>query len=277
MSIRTILLACTLTLSVAVQAQSYQELVRQAMTALGSDSISQAQTLLEQAISLDPAIPSNAILFQYLGEIHQRKGEGQKAIEAYGRGLDISPTNLDLLLGRASAYMQGGQPERALTDYTKVLEHSPAHEEARFFRAYILTQARRYREARADYETLLSNNPNHEDARLGLALLNLKTGRPREAIESLEALTILYPKHARHALALSNVLIERKEYERASTFVTQAVDAEPDNPDCYLTRATLCLELKMRDQARQDCQKALSLGANPDEVATLLSQITSGM
>lgn len=255
-----------------LHAQLYELGVKQVIEALGADSLDKAEGLIEQTIRLDPMKKSNAILYQYLGGIYQKRGQSEKALEAYTKGIVLSPTK-DLLLSRSSLYLQQNNQDKALLDYNKVLEGEPDNEEALFFRAFILSSQRRYKEARSDYRHLLELNPMHEDGRLGLALMNNKDGRPREALEQLDALVQFYPNHAKHYLARAQLYIERKEYEKARRDIATSIELEPENPECYLSRATLNLAMKKKKLAQQDCRQAISLGASPDEVASLLSLI----
>ena len=186
--------------ALTAHAQLYEQSVKQVIDALAADSLEKAEGLIQQTLRLDPARESNIILYQYLGEIYQRRGESERAIDAYTKGIGLSPTSTRLLLGRASIYLQINNEGRALGDYSKVLEAEPDNEEALFFRAFIYSQQRKFKEARSDYDRLLKLNPMHEDAMLGLALLNSKDGRPREAMEQIDALVLLYPNHARHYL-----------------------------------------------------------------------------
>ena len=261
----------------------YEQNVRSVIEALAADSLEKAEGLIHETLRLDPARKSNAILYRYLGEIYQRRGQNDKALEAYTSGImtiDYLPNAVDhssplcgLLLSRASLYLQTNNLERALNDYNKVLELEPDNEETLFFRAYIYSQQRRNKEARADYNRLLEVNPMHEDARLGLAILNSKDNRPREAMEQLDALVLIFPHHARHYLARCGLYEKRKEYEKAMKDVGKALELEPQNPECYLTRASLYLAMKKKRFAKQDCQKAISLGASPEQVAPILSEI----
>ena len=252
-----------------LHAQLYEQSVRSIIEALAADSLDKAEGLIQQTIMLDPVRKSNAVLYQHLGEIRQRRGENEKALEAYTKGIDLSPTT-DLLLSRSSLYLQLNSQDRALADYNKVLESEPDNEEALFFRAFILSSQRKYKEARTDYKHLLELNPMHEDARLGLAILNSKDGRPKEAMEQLDGLVHFYPNHARHYLARCGLYEQRKEYEKAKKDINMAMELEPENPECYLTRASLYLAMKKKRLAQQDCKTAIRLGANPEEVASIL-------
>ena len=68
---------------------------------------------------------------------------------------------------------------------------------------------------------------------------------------------------------------QRKQYEPARHDYDKAVSLAPEDAEVYLARATFCLALNERKQAMADLKQALKLGANPDEVATLMHQATS--
>ena len=140
----------------------YEQNVRSVIDALAADSLEKAEGLIQQTLLLDPARESNAILYQYLGEIYRRRGENERALDAYTKGIDLSPTTLGPILSRASLFLQQNNQNRALSDYNKVLELDANNEEALFFRAYIYVGQRKYKEARADYNRLLEANPMHD-------------------------------------------------------------------------------------------------------------------
>ena len=260
-------------------AQTYQQNVKAAIEALAADSLDRAEDLIHQALQLDPSKESNAVLYRYLGEICQRRGEGDRALDAYTLGIGVlqhSALGSDqksslsaLYLSRASLYLQRNDEAHALADYNEVLTLLPDQEEALFFRAYIFTQQRRNKEARADYSQLLELNPMNEDARLGLAVLNSRDNRPREAMEQINSLILFFPTHARHYMVRCGFYEQRKEYERAMQDAKKAIELEPENPDCYITRASLYLAMRKKELARQDCRTAIRLGASQEQVASL--------
>ena len=287
LEVRTLLLCLLLSLfqvgrhgGGSVHAQTYQQNVKAVIEALAADSLQKAEDLIQQTLKLDPGRESNVVLYRYLGEIRQRRGQDDRALEAYTSGIALlRHSSLDddkksslgaLYLSRASLYLQRGDDAHALADYNEALTLSPNQEEALFFRAYVFARQRRNKEARADYERLLEINPMHEDARLGLAILNSNDNRPREAMEQLNSLILYFPTHARHYLARCGLYEKRKEYERAMQDVKKAIELEPENPDCYITRASLYLAMKKKDLARQDCRTAIRLGATQEQVAPFL-------
>ena len=61
-------------------------------------------------------------------------------------------------------------------------------------------------------------------------------------------------------------------YEEALNDLNQAIKLSPENPDYYVSRATLYLDMKKRRLARQDAQTAITLGADPREMASMLKK-----
>jgi hypothetical protein len=51
------------------------------------------------------------------------------------------------------------------------------------------------------------------------------------------------------------------------------MELEPENPECYLTRASVYLAMKKKKLAQQDCKTAFRLGASAEQVAPLLGEI----
>ncbi len=245
------------------------------MEALATDSLQKAEKLFRSALQKEPALKSNALLYQYIGQIQERREEYEKALESYTMGINISPTTMGLLLCRASLHLGQGRNERALADYNAVLELNEDHTEALFFRAYIRMQQNLYKQARADYERLIRLDPNHRQGRLGLVLLNDRDGRPREALEQINSLIVAYPTDADLYAVRGGMEQQRKQYESAITDMNRAIELAPRRADLYLNRASLLLEMRKKKAARQDCHRALELGATKEDVAFLLKEATS--
>ena len=170
-----ILMASLCLVAVAAQAQSYKEYVRKALDAMSMDSTEVAERLFREAMRVEPAQRSNAMIYYQIGRMQEHRGKLEKALESYTMGLNVAPHVLPLRMARAKLYMQLGNKEKALVDYSDVLDWKADEQEALFMRAYIYTEQRLYKKARTDYEALLKLNPAHEEARIGLTTVR---GRP---------------------------------------------------------------------------------------------------
>lgn len=259
----SVIVVVNVLIPVSTHAQRYQQLVKRGLEQLQKDSLLQAEATFREAMDADPLIKSNALLYQYIGNIQERRGEYQKALDSYKMGLTISATTTSLLLCRAALYLRLDNQDRAMADYTEVLNLEPDQTEALFFRAYLYSQRRDYKRARVDYDRLVKLDPMNEKARLGLAILNDKDRRPREAMEQLDALVQLFPSHAELYLVRGGMLLNRKQYELAQVDIEHAIELEPENPDCYVSRSQLYKAMKKKKLAQADAKRAIRLGADP--------------
>ena len=267
---------CLCACVMGVQAQShgtYKEYVRRALEAISDDKTEDAEELFREAMKAEPAQRSNAMIYYQIGRIQEHRGKPRKALQSYTQGLNIAPHVLPLRMARARLYMEMGNQEKALVDYSDVLDWKEDEEEALFMRAYIYTGQRLYKKARADYEALLKLNPAHEEARIGLVLLNEKDNRPREAMEQINAMIAAAPDHAVLYAVRAGLEQTRKQYEASEADFTKAITLDPSNIDYLLNRAALYAEIGETKKARADLDKALELGANPEDVASMRHQL----
>lgn len=258
-----------------LRAQTYQQCVRKAIDFLAVDSVEKAKSQFKEALRLEPASPSNVVVYRYLGHIYEHEGKLQNALDSYGKGLHMEPADTALRMRRAALFLLLGNEERAVQDYSDVLERHADCLDAYYFRAYAYMCQRKYPLARADYERILRMDNMHENAGLGLVLLNDKDRRPREAMEGINRLIECYPKHSHLYLVRAGMEAERKQYEPARHDYERAVALAPEDSEPYLSRAIFYLQTGERSNARTDLKRALQYGADPDVVATLMLQTAS--
>ena len=76
---------------IQLSAQTYDELVSNAIDAIEKDSLYQAENMLKEALRLEPANMRNALLFTNLGTVQRRMGKNKEALESYSLALNITP------------------------------------------------------------------------------------------------------------------------------------------------------------------------------------------
>ena len=251
---------------------SYDSLVYRGIDAMSNDSLSKAENCFREAMRQEPTNAANVLLFRYLGQIQERQGREQEALESYTAGVNLSPKNLDLRLDRAALLFRMGDDQRALMDYTDALDIQPENIEALGMRAYIYAEQHNYKKARDDYEALLSIDPMNERARIGLILVNDRDSRSVEARRQIDALIEMHPDHAVLYAIRGGIEQRHRQYEMSLADLSRAIELDPKNADYYVSRATLYLEMGKRKLARQDAQEAVRLGADPKEMASMLKK-----
>lgn len=248
-------------LAAPVQAQTYDEWVRQAEEAVAADSLRQAEACLLRAVSLEPANAHNVWLYTNLGALQRRLMRYDEAARSYGFALNVAPYHVPALLGRASLYMETNRLELARIDYSLVLDIEKEHTEALLMRAYIYKVQRNYKFAKADYEQLLRLQPQHFAARLGLAMLYQAEGDFDRSLALLDALLADQPERGDLLCrARAEVELDRNRPEQALIDIDRSLQADDTQADSYLLRARILLAQDKTAQARRDIQKAVALG-----------------
>ena len=266
-----IFLAALLALPTFAQ-DRYSELVEKAMEYTKLDSLVQAEELYREALKLDPNNARNALLFSNLGTVLNRQGRREEAIEAYTFALNITPYSTAMLLNRAALYLDSGLFDKAYIDYCNVIDLIPEETEARIMRAYIYIRRRDYMDARIDYNVVLSNDGTNKTARLGVAILDEKEGRFKAAADGISLLITEYPDDPSLLKMRANIYIEQGYNDLALLDLEEAASLDPSDPDIFLTMGDTCLKLKLKSEARNAYEKAISLGIARQELAEQLRQ-----
>ena len=88
-----------------------------------------------------------------------------------------------------------------------------------------------------------------------------------------EADVILFVVDVMNGVVRAGLEQTRKQYEAAEADFTKAISLEPKNIDYLLNRAALYIETKRKKEARADLDKAMELGANPEDVASMRHEL----
>ena len=123
------------------QVSDYRAYVRRALESMSADSTEKAERLFREAMRIEPAQRSNAMIYYQIGRMQEHRGKPEKALESYTMGLNVAPHVLPLRMARAKLYMQLGNKEKALVDYSDVLDWKADEQEALFMRCVYLYRA----------------------------------------------------------------------------------------------------------------------------------------
>ncbi len=249
-----------------LQAQTYDELITDALDAARVDSLSKSESLFKQALKMDPANMRNALLFTNLGTVQRRMGKTDDAIDSYTLALNITPYSVVTLLNRASLYLEKNLFDKAYLDYCNVIDIDKTNKEALLFRAYIYMQRRDYKGARMDYNALLQEEPGNSTARLGRALLNQKELRYRESLEDFNRLVSDYPRETSYLKARATLEVEMNTPDLALLDLEEAAKLDPKDAEIYVMCGEIYLNQKKKREAYVAFEKAIELGVPRPEL-----------
>ncbi len=268
-----VLILCSIFSSVcALQAQSYNEIVEQAMGCVKKDSLVQAEQLFRKALKLEPNNARNALLFSNLGTVQKRLGKTDEAIESYTLALNIIPYSTAMLLNRAALYLEKDLLQKAYLDYCNVIDLVPKNQEARLFRAYIYMQRREYKEARVDYNVVLEQDVKNKTARIGLAMLDEKEGRFQSAMDAMNRLVSDYPQDASVWKMRANMEWEHGQLDAALYDLDEVLKLDARDAASYVMKGDIYLEQKKKSDAREAYEKAITFGVSHAELLEKLKQ-----
>jgi len=120
-------------------------------------------------------------------------GHYEEAISYYGLVLQIIPSDIDALIGKATALDTIGNHEEAILFYDMALEIDSSEIDALNGKALALDNIGKHEEALSYYDKVLEIDSTDIDALFGKAVLLESLGREEEAISNLEKIETLIP------------------------------------------------------------------------------------
>ena len=249
-----------------LSAQTYDELISHAMSAVEADSLYQAESLFKKALQKEPANLRNALLFSNLGTIQRRMGKNKEALESYSLALNLTPYSKTMLVNRASLYLEMDYLDKAYVDYCNVIDLDAKNQEALQFRAYIYMRRRQYQDARNDYQSLLEAVPGDKTARIGMAMVNQKLQRYRESLEEFNRLIVDYPQDVSLLKARAELEVEMNTLELALLDLESAVKLAPNDAEIYVMCGDIYIAQGRNREAYRAFEKAIELGVPRPEL-----------
>lgn len=166
----------------------------------------------------------------------------QTAQNLFERALKLrpqAPENAVVRHNIGRIYMARRQWKDATTLFSQVLAEYPQFDDMREDRASCYVELSQHDQALKDYEQLVMRHPDDAHYLLLRALMLSYTGRKYDAIDELDAL----------------------------------IEADSENADCYLVRASIYTDLGNKGYARRDLDRAVALGIPKDDILDLYEQL----
>lgn len=246
----------------------YFILMGEADRAIADRDWNEAVARLNDAIAVDPANPSNALVYCNMGLCQSYLGNDSLALEAYDLSLEIAPRMSVALMGRGRSLLALNRDHEAFGAFGDVIEVDSLSQEARFFHGMMALYGGNAEIAEADFNVLRSVAPDEDDTYIALSTLYSLTGREREAIPYLTLLIESHPD-AEYYAALAGCYLALGYLSEASATIHDGLELFPADPELYYYRAWLYRDMYRNDDAKKDARKAVELGASPVRVAAL--------
>lgn len=195
-----------------------------------------------------------------------------KAVEMFGRSLEVDPSNAAAHYKLSEIYIKGGELIKALPSAMKTLELDPNNKYYYLLNANLQTQLGNYPQAALHYEDMFLKFEGNEDYLYDLALIYQYSGDYDKAIETYDKVEDYYGKQIevtrekqkiyiklgqytelyqeweslieakedeQSLLEFAELLIHRSDEKKAAEYIERAIELNPENPQSYMSLSDL--------------------------------------
>ncbi len=206
----------------------------------------EALSVLRKANNLLPDEPESNVL---LGDIYFKKKEYGTAATKYGKALEKRSNNLDLLIKTSNAYAKAKNSKKALAILDKY--------KANFYDTKVVTkeigllkfQLKDTTGARGILETCLGIRPPDSRVFLAMGDIYAAKGERDKAIRMYEQADPLLKDKTRVKIALANLQIQNKDYDKAQKNLKAILSKDPDYPNANGYLADVLMAKGQKQQA----------------------------
>lgn len=187
--------------------------------------------------------PQITMSYFKLGRISTLKGNREKALSYYNKGIELSPDNIALRFNLASLYDDNNDIEMAIIHYKECIKI----------------------------------NKNFTHAYNNLALIYERQGYINKSIKLYKKTLSLDEKHVYALINLGNLLTLKKQYDKASGYLVKATTLYPNNPWTHLHLGNLYEEQKQYNLALEEYYTFLKQKPNNSKGYYLLCNLLKKM
>lgn len=173
---RSVFFALFALISLATQAQTFDELIAKGDSFYAAKNYTEAIKFFTQAIALEPNLAKG---YWYRGDANRELDQFQEAINDYSVAIDLDPKNAKFRKLRGDSYYSLKQFAQAEKDYTKGLEIDPKNATLWLYRGDCSAQLKAKDKACADYkiaQELGSRNAKAQAQKIGCDWVNHMVG-----------------------------------------------------------------------------------------------------
>lgn len=239
---------------------TYEGLITASYDALDEDKIAEAEEYLKAAMRLEPANPSNGLLFVNLGTLQRQQKKYSDAEISYTCAISLLQDNTVAYSSRASLFSEMEEYVKAVDDYTVIISRNEKDEDALYERALCRLMSNDTLGARLDLEQIDKLNPNSAKSRLGMAQVYKAMGENAMAVDLYNALIKANPKSWSLLRDRAEVYYLSRRFAAALQDINKSIEMNGKDPLSYFMRAKIRLAKNDKEYARRDLNRAIELG-----------------
>lgn len=220
-----------------------------------------AEEYLIKALKLQPAHPTNSLLFTNLGICKLNQSKPHEALQYFEIAEVKSPESPKILLNKARTLVLLDRNREAVSLLNTIIKKDSINSDALLLRGNLLLLANDYNGAVRDYErlsTIISPDPQLLSSLAhGYANIN-ESAKAAKTYE--EALLKEHPSTVDQAAALFYISIDN--IERAKEIINRSIRKNPNEGNLYMIRAIIHEILYQNSDAEIDKKIAMAKGTD---------------
>jgi tetratricopeptide (TPR) repeat protein len=231
-----------------------------------------ALSSFNQAIEINPFYEH---AYNGRGNVYTKQGRFIQALSDYRKALEIDPGYADVYYNLGILYDKQGNFAQALFDYDLAIKKRSNYPEAYYNRGNTYRNINNFSQALSDYNKALEQDPDYEKAYINRGNIYSRQGRFVQAMSDYNKAVTLDPGDAQVYIDRGTCYAEQRDYPGALLDYGRAIAIDPYDAEAYYDRAVTYYQLKEYNKAREDVDKAGSLGAriNPRFLEDLKKQV----
>jgi predicted TPR repeat methyltransferase len=232
-------------------------LVEQALQALKSGRLAEAETIYRQIISKDPR---NFDALHMLGIVCSEKGSAAEAEQFFRAALSVNCTSVPCHLNFALHYFKRRQYALAIEQFDTVISYSPNYGPAHSDRGCALAELGRMEEAAASHDKAIAIAPNVARVWYNRAFMHYRKRAYPSALQDYDqALRCSNNNYADAWNGRGNVLADLRRYDESINAYDKALGLQPNLAEAWNGRGNVCTRLRRYGEATAASDKALSI------------------
>jgi tetratricopeptide (TPR) repeat protein len=232
------------------------EKLQRALELHRAGQLAQAQAGYEEILALQPG-HTDAI--NLLAATAIQSGNSQRALELFGKAIEIDPTNVAAHINSGLALRELKQWDAALTRFDEAIALKVDCSEAYFNRGLVLCELKQWEAAIASYSQAIAIEPEYAEAHLACARVLQELKQWDAALASCDRAIAIVPDYEQAYLGRAVLLHRSGQMDAALSSYDQAIALKPDYVEAYLGRAVLLHRSGQLDAALSSYDQAIAL------------------